>query len=322
MYLLDIKSLKIDLASDKVSEKDLFTYFSIAVLVTASIPLLYFYFPNPNSHDPMIEVIAIATTIIALVISYILNGASNGKSFINRYIPMWWVCSFRGSMYVLSILAIGHILEISKIQAIYDDPFQITALECLVSSLLLVWHFSDLRNYIAQYSGDDEVKPKKVGFIEGIGAFLLPLMILGVLSSLALLAPAPDYLTRYENLAPRSIQAMQEMAELKEDDQVLFAASNWLSFKNHGQIFTSEKYIEYERFDTGNIIISLKYKDVTKVHFRKCLDDSEYSKLMFETEDEEYHISLSCIENADSEALRELVKYSPIFKTIFEKKKG
>lgn len=98
MYFWNVRALKHDLIARPLSESRLFGYFLVVVMVEAALWQTLALFPSdqePGPWDYLSMVGELALTLGGTILAFRMNGAAQGRNFLGRFFPLFWVLSVR-----------------------------------------------------------------------------------------------------------------------------------------------------------------------------------------------------------------------------------
>lgn len=109
MRFLSINTLKHELRTDSLTERDAFIYFFAALVVNTLLMNISFAFSGEAEFSPLDIASALTPTFITTFATwflYIVNGGKNGSHFFLRYFSILWVVGVRFFIFSLILFLV------------------------------------------------------------------------------------------------------------------------------------------------------------------------------------------------------------------------
>lgn len=123
MYLWNIKALKKELVTNRLTEPQLFSYFLAMLTLDTLMYQLATLFPGTEDTtvwDYVGYVASVVFTLGGALVAYRVNGGSVGKDFLRRYFPLMWVLTIRFLVFMVPIFVLATIPMLYFSDAIFD----------------------------------------------------------------------------------------------------------------------------------------------------------------------------------------------------------
>ncbi|MCF6450978.1 hypothetical protein L1076_05175 [Vibrio sp. MMG022] len=136
MYIWNIKSLKEQIRSGRLTEKDRFIYIFLTLIFTALGIELALRFPieSGNVWDTISSVSSVLIPMLGTFLAYKANGADNGTDFLGRYFSISFVVAVR---FFVLLIPMSALLFAYYMLVIPENPaLESTALDTLP---FIVW---------------------------------------------------------------------------------------------------------------------------------------------------------------------------------------
>jgi hypothetical protein len=153
MYFWNVKRLKTELQSSRLSEREGFKYVLASCIVLTILVEFALRFPEPvSSLESIASLGSFAVMCFGTYAAYAANGGATGVDFVARYLALGWVLSIR--VFVLStavFILVGIVAAVADPVAAESDTFldSASAVYTVTMMSVLYWrlvvHLRDLR---------------------------------------------------------------------------------------------------------------------------------------------------------------------------------
>lgn len=136
MYFWQLKRLKHNMAARPLSEREVLPY--LLVYITTSTAIFYIPEPFTNVWDALSAIFSTMLGLVGSFYIYMQNGGANGEYFLQRYLAIGWVVTFRWllifsvtTVILLILLELASLIPFSEETTWYDFLY-LTICEAIV----------------------------------------------------------------------------------------------------------------------------------------------------------------------------------------------
>lgn len=145
MYFLRCSELKEKLSKRTLSEREALPYLiADSVLIAIAMSSFLGGYTSPNLWDFLRDVLAVMTTVAGIIYAYKKNGGNNGYDFLQKYIVLGWVITWRWILIFIPLFFIFYML-FGDHESSSSTPLEIAFI--FIAEIILYWrigkHVSD-----------------------------------------------------------------------------------------------------------------------------------------------------------------------------------